>query len=265
MLKTLVIILLIGLGIYLYRRAQRLAIDEQKQFDTKNAQQAASTDSSSTLDVADVDSKSELADTVVVTESSAEALSATSTAAQEPQTEAEETPAEVILAAEPEPEPEPEPAPAPAPAPAPEPEPANVSQKVELVVPDWANPALTKAITEASEGHDVTAKHQALLNVIAECYKQRKLPEYSTYGAALSSDYLAVFTEYLPVHQATTPDIDAKGIGFMQLSTLLNDTGDFDSAIALCERAIEYGLSDGTVTGFEGRLVRIQKAAAKAK
>ncbi len=50
----------------------------------------------------------------------------------------------------------------------------------------------------------------------------------------------------------------------MHLSTLLNDTGMFDKAIEVCQKAITYGLSDGTVTGFEGRISRIEKAKAKA-
>ncbi|MGS0728874.1 hypothetical protein ACVBKF_21935, partial [Shewanella sp. 0m-11] len=57
---------------------------------------------------------------------------------------------------------------------------------------------------------------------------------------------------------------EVKGTGMMHLSTLLNDNGDFDSAISICKTAIEYGLADGTVTGFEGRITRIEKAKAKA-
>jgi hypothetical protein len=48
------------------------------------------------------------------------------------------------------------------------------------------------------------------------------------------------------------------------MSTLLNDNGEFDAAIAICKTAIKHDVSDGTVTGFEGRVTRIDKAKAKA-
>ncbi|GGI87826.1 hypothetical protein GCM10007978_26980 [Shewanella hanedai] len=105
---------------------------------------------------------------------------------------------------------------------------------------------------------DTSVKHQALLAAIGECYKQRKQAEYADYGAGLTPDYLELFASL------ASPSSE-KGAGFMHLSTLLNDTGRFDEAISVCQKATSYGLSDGTVTGFEGRIVRIEKAKAKAK
>ncbi|QLE83970.1 hypothetical protein FLM48_02020 [Shewanella sp. Scap07] len=92
---------------------------------------------------------------------------------------------------------------------------------------------------------------------VAECYKQRKQTQYRDYGAGLQQDYLEVFAKLdKPAEQ--------KGVGFMHLATLLNDSGQYDTAIAVCQQAINYGLTDGTVTGFEGRITRIERAKAKA-
>ncbi|ABI40711.1 conserved hypothetical protein [Shewanella sp. MR-4] len=125
----------------------------------------------------------------------------------------------------------------------------------------WANVTLERAVEEYQSAETALARYNALQNVIAECYKQRKSTEYLAYGAALHGLYLALF------HSANTEkpkELELKTPGFMQLATLLNDTQDFDKAIALCQEAIKLGLTDGTVTGFEGRISRIEKAQAKA-
>lgn len=125
----------------------------------------------------------------------------------------------------------------------------------------WANVTLARAAEEYQSAETALARYNALQNVIAECYKQRKSTEYLAYGAALHGLYLALF------HSANTEkpkELELKTPGFMQLATLLNDTQDFDKAIALCQEAIKLGLTDGTVTGFEGRISRIEKAQAKA-
>ncbi|PWF62624.1 hypothetical protein CBX96_14830 [Shewanella sp. BC20] len=125
----------------------------------------------------------------------------------------------------------------------------------------WANVTLARAVEEYQGAETALARYNALQNVIAECYKQRKSTEYLAYGAALHGLYLALF------HSANTEkpkELELKTPGFMQLATLLNDTQDFDKAIALCQEAIKLGLTDGTVTGFEGRISRIEKAQTKA-
>ncbi|MFB2800957.1 hypothetical protein [Shewanella seohaensis] len=125
----------------------------------------------------------------------------------------------------------------------------------------WANVTLERAVEEYQSAETALAGYNALQNVIAECYKQRKSTEYLAYGAALHGQYLALF------HSANTEkpkELELKTPGFMQLATLLNDTQDFDKAITLCQEALKLGLTDGTVTGFEGRISRIEKAQAKA-
>ncbi|QFU24725.1 hypothetical protein FS418_24705 [Shewanella sp. YLB-09] len=116
---------------------------------------------------------------------------------------------------------------------------------------------MTQALFEYRGAADNEIKHTGLLAVIFECYKQRKQTQYCEYGAALSPYYLSLFAVL------ESPSTQ-KGIGFMHLSTLLNDCGEFDNAIAVCQKAKDYGLSDGTVTGFEGRIIRIGKAKAKS-
>ena len=97
--------------------------------------------------------------------------------------------------------------------------------------------------------------------MVGECYKQRKSADYLNYGAQLAQEYIALF-QAVTAEQGKTAEL--KSAGFLHLATLLNDTQAFDAAIVLCRKALEFGLSDGTVTGFEGRISRIEKAQTKA-
>jgi tetratricopeptide (TPR) repeat protein len=43
------------------------------------------------------------------------------------------------------------------------------------------------------------------------------------------------------------------------LAIALEQQGDYDDAIDICRRALDLGLEDGTKTGFEGRIRRLEK------
>ena len=129
---------------------------------------------------------------------------------------------------------------------------------------DWASDSFVQLVTAANKASGAQSQHDALANVINHCYKMRKQSDYCQYGAALKLAYLDLFRVVYQQQVANDNAQDIKAPAFMQLSTLLNDTDEFDQAISVCQQAIEYHLTDGTVTGFEGRINRIEKAQAKA-
>lgn len=126
---------------------------------------------------------------------------------------------------------------------------------------DWTNVTLKRAFEEYQAATSVSDRYSALQNMVGECYKQRKSADYLNYGAQLAQEYIALF-QAATAEQGKTAEL--KSAGFLHLATLLNDTQAFDAAIVLCRKALEFGLSDGTVTGFEGRISRIEKAQTKA-
>ncbi|WAL78656.1 hypothetical protein [Shewanella sp. DAU305] len=140
-------------------------------------------------------------------------------------------------------------------------EPAS-SKRSEVGAPGaWANVTLVRAFEEYQGATSASARYTALQNMVAECYKQRKSADYLNYGAQLAEEYVALF-QAASAEQGK--DTELKSSGFLHLATLLNDTQAFDAAIVICRKALELGLSDGTVTGFEGRINRIEKAQARA-
>ncbi|WP_299003986.1 hypothetical protein [uncultured Shewanella sp.] len=121
---------------------------------------------------------------------------------------------------------------------------------------DKANDRLKKHVDNIEQAEILEDEYRAMIAAIAECYKQKKDMEYVKFGVSLSSAFLCL-CERISKDGSL---IDLKGVSFMQLATLLNDKGDFDEAIAMCQQAMDYGLTDGTVSGFSGRKSRIEKA-----
>ncbi len=52
---------------------------------------------------------------------------------------------------------------------------------------------------------------------------------------------------------------------FQNLCVLLAEDGDYEQAIEVCEKAIRFGLSDGTKGDFPARLERLRRQAAHGK
>jgi hypothetical protein len=127
---------------------------------------------------------------------------------------------------------------------------------------NWASDTFAQLVDTYAEHTEPEAQHKCLEEVIAHCYKLRKQTDYCAYGAKLSDNYLRLFKQ---LKSDTSFKTELKGGAFMQLSTLLNDVEDFDAAIKVCQQAIDYQLDDGTVTGYAGRLARVEKAKAKAQ
>ncbi|MCT8864084.1 hypothetical protein [Shewanella xiamenensis] len=269
-MKVIVVLILIVIGVFLFRRAQRLAKEEQEAMMTKKTTEMTK-DTNSFPEVAE--STPEVTPPVNNTPEDASAtVKAPEIELMPREEEHQPSRAEIVAISE-------DIIDVDIPA-VPNEDPviilADASEKIEreaeikpvsseaegLASPgSWANVTLQRAFEGYQSAETELARYNALQDVIAECYKQRKSTDYLAYGAALCELYLALFHRA----NATKPkQVELKTTGFMQLATLLNDTQAFNEAIALCQQAVSLGLTDGTVTGFEGRISRIEKAQAKA-
>jgi hypothetical protein len=135
---------------------------------------------------------------------------------------------------------------------------------LDRVEGDWASESFLQQVDAANNASELPSQHDDLVSVINHCYKMRKQANYCQYGAALQLTYLGLYRALHQQYVTQKSTDDIKLPAFMQLSTLLNDIGQFDAAVKVCQQALKYQLTDGTVTGFEGRIKRIEKAKAKA-
>ena len=96
---------------------------------------------------------------------------------------------------------------------------------------DWASESLQQQVEVANNATDLQGQHDGLVSVINHCYKMRKQADYCQYGAALQLTYLELYRSLHQQHVAQKNTDDIKAPAFMQLSTLLNDVGQFDERL----------------------------------
>lgn len=283
-MKILVVFILIVVGVFLFRRAQRLAKEEQAARMSKEAAEKSVADVTSIDSTAEVVANDEPEPSVI---KQAEPVSVTTVEAELLPRESQEQinhteitediidvdmpaahnkDAVIILGEAPAESETLTSAAATEPAMAEPVIPESVTpastSPMDIATPGpWGNITLQRAFEEYQQSASVLERYTALQNIIAECYKQRKSADYLNYGAQLAQPYLLLFRDACAEQGK---GVELKTTGFLHLATLLNDTQAFDAAIALCREALTLGLSDGTVTGFEGRISRIEKAQAKA-
>jgi hypothetical protein len=107
-------------------------------------------------------------------------------------------------------------------------------------------------------------RHHLLQELVHQTYRRRKEAAMAALCHSTAETYLAEFPTIFPVlvkdWKGETYHISV----FQHFATLLTEQGDYIRAIQVCELALSKGLHDGTASGFEGRIQRIKKTAAKA-
>ena len=113
------------------------------------------------------------------------------------------------------------------------------------------------------ETEDPLARHRLFQQVVEQCYRSR---DEKTARLAL--------LHYARAHIAEFDDIEAplkkqnggklpQVASFKHYAAVLTESGQYDEAIAVCKKALDYGLKDGTKSGYQGRIDRIEKLQAK--
>lgn len=113
------------------------------------------------------------------------------------------------------------------------------------------------------ETEDPLARHRLFQQVVEQCYRSR---DEKTARLAL--------LHYARAHIAEFDDIKAplkkqnggklpQVASFKHYAAVLTESGQYDEAIAICKKALDYGLKDGTKSGYQGRIERIEKLQAK--
>lgn len=131
----------------------------------------------------------------------------------------------------------------------------------------WSSGSIDRMLAAMDKPCHPVDRHYLLQATVAEAYRRRKsspamretcervafqhIVEFPSLAAALRRDAKrSGLDDTLPV--VTT---------FQQLATLLTEKGDYERAIEVCKIAQSYRLSDGTESGFKGRIERIRKKA----
>ncbi len=122
---------------------------------------------------------------------------------------------------------------------------------------------MLRALDQDQSAHPLD-RHFLMLNIVETTYGRRKVdPEAARICERVGLQHVAEFPTLAP-HIEKEFGFIPHVPSFQKLATLLAEKGATDKAVGVCREAIRLGLGDGTQSGFEGRIARIQKAA-KAK
>ncbi len=104
-------------------------------------------------------------------------------------------------------------------------------------------------------------QHLVLSKIIAVAYRQREDPSLRAVLLENGRRYIALFPELFPALKDELGENVHQIPVFKQMAITLGEDGDYDGAVAVCRTALDYDMNDGTRTGFEGRIARLQKKA----
>ncbi len=106
-------------------------------------------------------------------------------------------------------------------------------------------------------------RHHLLQSIVKEAYRRRKDPDMRRLARTIGYRHLDEFAEIsrglATDYGGAIPNVPS----FKWLATILVESGEYDEAIAVCDRAVQLGLRDGTKGGYAKRLERLRDAAAK--
>lgn len=135
----------------------------------------------------------------------------------------------------------------------------------------WTSGDFKAMLAQLNTDTNMIDRHYLLMSIISHAYRNRDdkekrtichqvaqmhIKEFPKIKAALEKDF-----EGLPGLEGRCPHVPT----FQQYATILTEEERFSEAIAVCESAIHFGLSDGTKGGFQGRIERIKKKEIKLK
>lgn len=129
----------------------------------------------------------------------------------------------------------------------------------------WASADLNRMLEALNTRTNLIDRHFLLMAIVEQTYKQRSDPQMARTCARVAELHLSEFPQIAPALEKEFDGILPRVATFQRYATLLTEQGEFEKAIDVCERALSFGLGDGTRSGFNGRIERIRRRMGKLK
>lgn len=109
------------------------------------------------------------------------------------------------------------------------------------------------------ENVDLIDRHFLLQNICQIAYKKRNEQEFRELFYQAAQLHQSIFPAIVGAFKSSAGGVPP-GLPIFRLhSTVLTEDRKFEEAIAVCNFALQYKVHDGTKSGFEGRIKRIEK------
>lgn len=122
---------------------------------------------------------------------------------------------------------------------------------------------LDRMVAVLSHKTHKTDRHFLLMNIVSLSYKDRKTKSMAELCARVAEIHISEFSAIEPDLRVDMGGMLPRVPTFQLYATLLSEQGNFDRAISVCQAAINFGLDDNSMGGYEGRIERIRKKKAK--
>ena len=123
----------------------------------------------------------------------------------------------------------------------------------------WTSGDLGRMLDQLHRKGDPIDTHFLYLSIVQQTYKQRKDAKMRELFKKIASEHVLNFASLVSplLHEMNgrLPSVPT----FQYLATVYTEDGEFNKAVDVCEKAIKFGLQDGTKSGFQGRIERIRK------
>ena len=119
---------------------------------------------------------------------------------------------------------------------------------------------LDRMLKQLYKKGDPVDTHFIYLQLIGQAYSRRNEPEMRALFKKLADEHVEKFDsirEQLIKEIGILPRVPT----FQYLATVYTEDNEYEKAIEVCEKAIAFGLNDGTKGGYQGRIERIKKKA----
>lgn len=139
-----------------------------------------------------------------------------------------------------------------------------VSIPADEVFEAWTSGNLPRMLAARSLKTHPVDRHFLLQTIVKLTYSERARPDMRALCLETATQHVAEFETIAPVLASDFGGWLPRVPTFATLATLLVEDARYAEAIAVCEKAIGFGLHDGTKGDFPGRIERIRKKASKS-
>ena len=134
--------------------------------------------------------------------------------------------------------------------------------KTDKVFEAWTSGDLNEMLEAVSLKTNPVDRHFLLQTIVETTYKRRKEPEMRRTCRRIAEKHISEFAVIAPALKQDMGGSLPRVTTFQHFATLLAEDGDYEYAINVCNTAIDYGLHDGTQSGFGGRIEKMKKKGA---
>lgn len=123
----------------------------------------------------------------------------------------------------------------------------------------WSSGNLGEMLKAVNTRTNPIDRHFLLQSIVTESYKLRKEEKYRKICHEFAEKHLQEFPSLVPAIKEDMDGTLPRITTFQYYATILTENEEYEKAIEVCQKAISFGLIDGSKAGFEGRIKRILK------